>query len=201
MDLVANPIESRLDPGEKLLWTGQPKQGVRLQPQDAFMIPFSLMWGGFAIVWEASVLGIGLMHADKASDKGVTVFMSLWGIPFVLVGLYMIVGRFFYDSALRQKTFYAVTNRRVIVLKGLWSFNLMSYDFYTLGTLNLSERSDGSGSILFGNPNPMSWIGTGGWPTTGRYTVPGFYLLPDVRSVFGIIRDAQTASRRGDSHR
>ncbi len=155
------------------------------------------MWGGFAIFWEASVLGIGLMSHSGAHHPagGGSLCMILWGIPFVLVGLYIMVGRFFYDAASRRKTFYAVTDHRAIILKGQWSVDVMSFDFFTLGPLNLSERADGSGSILFGNPNPLSVLGTSGWPTTGRYTVPGFYLLPDAKTVFNLIRQAQAQAR------
>jgi len=202
MDLVANPIESRLDPGEKLLWTGQPKQGVRLQPQDAFMIPFSLMWGGFAIFWEAGVLGLIHLNGNHRAQASPPLFMAIWGIPFVLIGLYMIFGRFFFDAALRKKTFYAVTDRRLIILKNLFRFDLASFDLDSASNLNLSERSDGSGDILFGAPSPMAYSAGAGWPQSRRgYQVPGFYLLPNAREIFGLVRDAQAAARHGDGHR
>ena len=82
---VEQKLRPELSSGEHLLWSGVPSQGLRFRPADVFMVPFSLMWGGFAIFWEYSVV----------SSKGAPVFFTLWGIPFVLVGLNMIFGRFF----------------------------------------------------------------------------------------------------------
>ena len=197
----ASPIESFLEPGERLLWSGQPKRGIRLQVGDLFMIPFSLMWGGFAIFWEASVLGItGLNHHPANPNghaTGAPLFMALWGIPFVVIGLYMIFGRFFYDAAMRSKTWYGITDRRLVILKSLFTKNVISLDYATLTNLNLVERNDGSGDILFGTPFPLNAFASSSWPRSNRYpVVPGFYLLPEARNVYNQIRNVQQQAKK-----
>ena len=196
--MTPTPLESILGAGEKLLWSGQPKQGLRLQARDVFMIPFSLIWGGFAIFWEIMALGIfqepHQAHEPKAVGLIAWVF-PLWGVPFVAVGLYMIFGRFFYDAALRKKTYYGVTNQRLIIYKSLFSQNIASFEYATLANLNLTERGDRSGDILFGAPAVMSPFSGTRWPGSGKYTVPGFYLLPDARQIYDRIRQAQRESK------
>ena len=45
-------IERRLESGERLIWSGAPREGLALRRGDLFMVPFSLVWGAFAIFWE-----------------------------------------------------------------------------------------------------------------------------------------------------
>jgi hypothetical protein len=93
-------LQRELAPQEKLLWVGQPRQGLLLRSADLFLIPFSLLWGGFAVFWEASVV-----------RTGAPFFFKLWGVPFVLVGIYIVFGRFFADARQRRRTFYGVTDQ------------------------------------------------------------------------------------------
>ena len=110
-----------LSPTERLLWAGRPLNGLRFRPADVFLIPFSLLWGGFAIFWEWSVF-----------NSNAPFLFLLWGIPFVLVGLYFIVGRFVVDARQREKTCYGVTNERVIIVSGIFSRKVKTLSLRTL---------------------------------------------------------------------
>ena len=180
MDLVEEFLRKQLTPGEQLLWWGRPAQGVILRPADTLLIPFSLLWGGFAIFWEYMVLSSG----------NAPVFFAVWGVPFVAIGLYLIAGRFFFDAWQRAHTLYAVTNQRILIMSGLKTWNLKSINLRTLSDLSLSERSRGLGSISFGPPNPLAWTAGSGWPGRSQAT-PSFELIPDARSVYELIRRAQ----------
>jgi hypothetical protein len=177
MDDSARVISPELGSDETLLWSGMPGQGLMLVPNDLFMIPFSLMWGGFAIFWEASVF-----------RSRAPVFFRLWGVPFVVIGLYMIVGRFFFDAWNRGRTRYGVTNTRVIIVSDLFTKSVVSLDRRNLGETSLHERSDGSGTIVFGP--------TDGFGGAGRRTQPpSFVGIADAKRVYGLIRAAPPAGR------
>ena len=171
-----------LDRGERQIWTGAPRQGLMLRPADAFMIPFSLLWGGFAVFWEASVL-----------RQGAVTFFALWGIPFVCVGIYMVVGRFFVDAKRRANTVYGITSSRVIIQSGVFRPTLKSLNLKTLADLTLSERPDGSGTITFGPSAPFASMYAGtSWPGVPQQTA--FEQIPDARNVYDMIRKAQTGA-------
>ena len=182
-------LRPELSRDERLLWSGMPRQGVRLQASDWLAVPFSLMWGGFAFFWEYSV----------STSRHAPVFMELWGIPFVLVGLYMIVGRFFADAFMRTRTYYGVTNQRVIIIDGLFSRQLRSLPLATLGDMSLGERSNRTGSITFGaSASPLGSFSRS-WPGAGRRMTPAFDPIENVRQVYNLIREAQQAAQRVDA--
>ncbi len=172
-------LQNELAPGESLLWSGQPRQGVFLRPSDALLIPFSLLWGGFAVFWEASVIA-----------TGAPFFFKLWGIPFVLVGLYITVGRFFFEARQRADTHYGVTTERILIVTRWPSTGVKSLPLRTLSEMSLDQQAAGTGTITFGPSNPFpAWGGSGSWP--GSRSAPSFERIAEARAVYEIIRSAQ----------
>jgi hypothetical protein len=170
-------IRSRLNRGERVLWEGRPSPGLRLQTTDLYAIPFSIMWCGFAIFWEGMVL-----------TRGGPWFFGLWGIPFVCVGLYMVVGRFFYDAYVRERTIYAVTNQRVLILRNNGQGNTQSMLLTGLSQIDLHERPDGSGTIRFDGYAASFFQRFPAGPPRGR---PSLDFVLNARHVHDVIQTAQ----------
>jgi hypothetical protein len=176
-------ITDVLDRGERVLWSGQPQQGPKLHGTDAFAIPFALLWTGVPL--------FGVLGTLKG-PKGNT-FALVPAIPFVLIGLYLLIGRFFVDAAQRRRTFYAVTNERVLIVSGLSSRNVQSLSLRTLDQVNVSSRASGRGTIMFGRSMYGSFA-LPGWPGMGRYLPPMFDRIADAAEVAKLIRDAQRSA-------
>jgi hypothetical protein len=168
---------------ERLLWTGQPVRGLRLRLSDVLLVPFSLVWGGFAVFWEASVI-----------RGGGPLFFAIFGLPFVAVGLYITVGRFFYEAWRRARTHYALTSERVLIVSGGLGRTVTSLRLRTLPDLSLRESRSGLGTISFGGGSVFGGLlgGMQGWPGAGRHLGPQFDLVPAARTVYEAIRTAQT---------
>jgi len=182
VDAAQQEIARELAAGESLLWYGVPRQGIRLRSNDALLIPFSLLWGGFAFFWEATAFA---SHAPA--------FFLLWGVPFVLAGVYLIIGRFYVDSIQRARTAYGLTSTRAIIVNGLRGRTVKSLPLKTLSDFTLTELSDRSGTIALGTPSPYGRVlgATSSWP--GAPSTPAFDMIEDAKSVYSMIRNAQTA--------
>lgn len=176
---------------ERIVWTGQPDARFRLTGGDVFLIPFSLLWGGFALFWEAGVLGF-------LGGKGpAPVFFALWGIPFVMVGQYFIWGRFIFKSYRNRRTLYALTNQRVFILTTTRSRRLQTLFLNQLSTINKVVRRDGSGTLEFGlSPGWAAglYANSGMDIFAGRsgLAAPAFYDIADVEGVYQLVMRLRT---------
>jgi hypothetical protein len=93
-----------------------PNPAVIFHAEDWGVIPFSLLWDGFAIFWFLGASGLGDFSTHRP-DKTFQWFGVIWGTPFVLAGQYLIWGRFIYNRWRKQRTYYALTNRRALIVE------------------------------------------------------------------------------------
>src|SRR5262249_26897020 len=116
-------VNQELAPGETIRWAAQPTPRgfpwLSLVPS-LFAIPWTL----FALFWMATASGI-LEHGNGFQNPGrldmTRVISSLFGIPFVLVGLIMFCTPWWLRRRMRRgaaRTAYVITNRRAIIFNG-----------------------------------------------------------------------------------
>ncbi len=181
VDTIPGQVLSReLTGGERLVWCGRPRQGIFMQGSDWAQVPFGLMFTGFSCYWEFLAVQSG------------NLFMILWGIPFILVGLYTLVGRFFWASWVRRTTFYGLTDQRAIIVVQGRSGNVKSIPVTEMNEVSLSDGPETRGTITFGPE-------TAGWRWGRREGVapsPQFEQIENGREVYNqILRLKKEAAR------
>jgi hypothetical protein len=189
------PLETfspELLPGEIIVWTGQPNPSVIFHRDDWAIIPFSLMWGGFAIFWLLGASGLWDMGQSKPSHS-FGLFGIIWGTPFVLVGQYLIWGRFLYKRWKKKRTHYALTSRRALIVEYRpGNRTVSSAWFEALALIDKSVRADGIGSISFGGPVTGEWQ----WGKNNPPRPPTFDDIDNADSVYQMVLRAYHQARK-----
>lgn len=134
-DELRRTLNEILRDNERVLWEGMPAQGIRLNSEDVFLIPFSLLWCGFAIFWETMVL-----------SSGAPAFFAVWGIPFICAGLYFVFGRFLHAAWMAKHTGYALTDQRIIIIERK---SVTTLPIKQIPSLEIRNHRSGLGTIFF----------------------------------------------------
>jgi hypothetical protein len=184
---AAQQIQSELMSGESIYWAGMPNPRVVFHSDDWATVPFSLLWTGFFIFWEADALGV---WRDKSRQDGTHVFMVLWGIPFLVMGNYVVWGRFLRDAWLKRRTYYGVTNRRLLILQEGWKRKSSTMFLQEIPQIECEGTS--TGTLWFGKKYPVIVPKGQTSRDMSRFSlgdVPVFADVADVDSVYKLIMD------------
>jgi hypothetical protein len=102
---------------EPVLWVGQPDAGLVFRSSLVIWL-FGIPWTGFTLMWEAVAISpflspwlISPESLPKAA-KTASLFMVLWGLPFVAIGLGMMAAPFWVHREARNQA-HAVTDRNI----------------------------------------------------------------------------------------
>jgi hypothetical protein len=177
-------IQSVLEPHEVVYWFGQPRQGVIFRASDLFYVPFSLVWGGLAFSWTLNALRNGMWG------------FAMLNIPFILFGIYLIIGRFITDAVLRKHIYYGITNTRVIIVSGVRTHTLTSVNLHMVRDIAFHQHTDGRGTITFGAPTfATHWYREMPWLGVSQNQTPCLEHIPNGREVYRIIRQIEQQHR------
>lgn len=167
---------------ETLRWTGRPQQGIVFSPSDLFVIPFGLFWTAFSITW--------VVLAFQAS-----VLFSLFGIPFVIVGLNMLVGRFWTDQKNRANSYYGLTEQHLIIISGAFKPQAHVLDLRHLPPMEVEEINAEIGTISIGQRGSASAsLGRGtSWSSDNSVSL-ALERIGEVRKVYALIMEYKKAA-------
>ena len=181
------------------MWSGQPDPGISFTRADIFLIPLSLFFAGFPLVWFGAAIFSAPQNPDKSA--GAIVFFYFIGFAFTVYGLYFAFGRFLYKKWKKRRTYYALTNRRALILTRMAGKKLQGVFLDRVPAINKSVRSDGIGTVQFGN---STWLGAA-YSNTGLDFFPDFCVkdIPAFEDApaFYDIEDAETVYNLANSLR
>lgn len=173
--------EDRLMPGEKVVWWGQPRQGLMFTGGDLPVLAFGAIW--MFTVFE--ILGNAVFVGSAVE--------TLVGLFFFGIGFYVCIGRYFQDAWARRHIIYAVTDKRVLILRTRPAPEFKSMDIARIRDMEISERNDGWGTIQFG-PG-MNQPDGNDLPSMADKAQ--FIWIAEAREVFSLIQRQSQEARGG----
>jgi hypothetical protein len=170
-------LQAYLVAGERLLWAGRPRRGFSFSLSDLGVLVFGLVFLGFACFW---TYGSYAMAGD--------IWFSAFGIPFILVGLYLVFGWPMARMVGRNGSLYGVTDQRILRLR---AGRLAAMTLEALPPLSIEEMADGTGTIHFSETITSEREGFDGpetWYQLIHGIVTSFDRIENARFVFELIQ-------------
>lgn len=173
-------MRHHLKPGERVLWEGQPPQGLLLTAAEVIaFVPFLI---------------VGLAFGVYVALNGAPIHGPI--VVFMTGGL--LVGRFWHLPRVRRETRYALTDRRVMFFREGRPDPVVSILLTDLDRPSKQvdyTRDKNSGTIFFTDPSARRPLfGPDSWDLFSPWKPPRFELASEVESVYQTVIDAWTAS-------
>ncbi len=184
-------LQSELFPKESLLWYGRPIQGLRFVPSDLFGIGIGILLLTASVALLSFVFGIiplpFYLKDNTGSDPRPA--MVIVGAGFLGLGLYLAGGSYYLSARLRRQLFYGVTNERLLFLqdRGRRGESLTSMRIGEVPHLSITADKDGTGSLIF-------FARSTSGPQYNSVRSLSFFMIPEVKKVYSLIRGAQGES-------
>lgn len=161
-----NFIGRELRKGEEVLWSGHPDRAAFLSKGDIILVPASLLWSAMALSF-----AIPMLSAVR-TDNDVLPFVLFFAIPFAVMAVYCMFGRFAFRLWVKSRTHYLVTNERVVALSKVFGNNVHASFIDEIGLVNSVRSMRGAGSIWFGDA-PWWMINLGSSALDSPVPLPG----------------------------
>ncbi|EKQ50979.1 MULTISPECIES: hypothetical protein [unclassified Clostridium] len=173
-NLFSDIIERNLLKEEKILWAGKPV----VRKQSIHSNKLQVLGSIFCGIVLLFMLIVGVLFA-------------LLGLIFIGIGYYFMVGRFKIEREEKEKTLYAVTDKRILIFKVTKREEVVRKYINEIKNIDISISNDGIGTIRFGEiPLHTRMSDATGIKSTLDYFgegIPTFYDIPDAKKVYELV--------------
>jgi hypothetical protein len=139
----ASRLAEHLPPEEEILWIGRPQTRPRFAGQAVGRVPFLLLWFGFIIFWETTVIA-----------TGAPIIFPVFGAGMLLVGLSRLRGGFGFGG---RRALYGVSTKRVVrVIEQRVGPRVDTALIRTIPNISVTPTKPGYGTVTFGTKSPAA---------------------------------------------
>ena len=145
-------FKDHLQSGEKILWHGKPETSKIFAAGDMIWVPLSIIIIAFYIfaVYEIKIKHVPIHNWPSNLDT--IYFLLLLFLP----AFYYVFGRFIFKALDKKDTWYAVTNKKIIIKRNFIYSRPQTADIKEAGSMTKYIDSDGIGTIVFGDES-FTW--------------------------------------------
>lgn len=169
-------LEKILNTNEKVFWEGTPSFWPFFLGRSLPATIFAIFWMGF----------LAIFFVASLSAPGPTKYI-IFLTPHFWIGMFMLFGPTIYNALVFKHTYYAITDKRVIIQKG-WigrDFEMIDFDQITnaevnVGVLDKLFGSGNTGSILIST--------AGSFTQTKQGAVSKPYTLSNVSNPYDVFK-------------
>lgn len=140
---------------EVILWKGKPDSKIIFKAENTSNMLSGIFLLGFSLFWCVGASG------------GFQSLAWVLGAPLVAIGIYLVIGRPIHVSYMRKKTYYVITNKKII---RLYKDRIDTIDGRCLPQMHIRGFKDGFGNIYFGQR--IAYVRNG----RTRYSYEGGYF-------------------------
>lgn len=125
------------------------------------------------------------MAASMGGGSGVESLFPLFGLPFVLIGLWLVFGHWFFDAYKRKNARYALSSKRAFIARTMLGRRMESYPIDHTSQIRLiSGKLD---TVHFAQKTYRTKNGT-------SVKNIGFRFIPDGQEVYDLLRKVREES-------
>jgi|GEM_PF-1119743 len=172
---------------ERVLWSGKPDASVIFEKLDYLFIPLGIGYTWVCTSWCVGVtekvveLYLDTRFANPAN--WLSLLFPLIGAVLILSGLYLTIGRFVYKTYKRKRTFYALTDKRVIIVHATGEKKVTSAEYRIIDSIQKVATAEARGTVVFSLSSEMFD------PEHNKDNIPEYFVfadLPDYELVYNL---------------